>query len=187
MICRVVAVAPATTGSIGTPARAYSSLRLSDRAQKCGGVQRKMMRNRLSGSSPISPVAAAQPITGGARQQRRRLRCSGRAPLQPDRIHDDVKEHRKGEKPGRPDIEHQGKNHHCRGGKCKPKDQCLLARHSTARDGAHGGAPIRASMSASYHMLRTPAAPAPSRLPGWQATQGVDRDDLALSPFQRMQ
>ena len=41
-------------------------LRLSARAQKWGGVQRKIMRNSASGSSPISPVAAAHPITGGS-------------------------------------------------------------------------------------------------------------------------
>ena len=64
-ICRVVVAFPATTGSMGTPARAYSSARLSDSAQKWGGVHRKTIRNKMSGSSPISPVAAAQPITGG--------------------------------------------------------------------------------------------------------------------------
>src|SRR5260370_37442362 len=63
-IC-LVAAAPATTGSIGMPARAYSSARSSDSAQKWGGVHRRMIRNSSSGSRPTVPVAAIQPITGG--------------------------------------------------------------------------------------------------------------------------
>src|SRR6266852_4763499 len=64
-ICRFVSAVPATTGSIGRPARAYSPARLSDSAQKWGGVHKKMIRNRMSGSTPMRPVAATQPITGG--------------------------------------------------------------------------------------------------------------------------
>jgi hypothetical protein len=66
-IYRVVAPFPATTRQHGDAGRAYSSLRLSDGAKKweLGGVQRKIMRNRISGSSPIFPAAAAQPITHG--------------------------------------------------------------------------------------------------------------------------
>ena len=64
-ICRRVSRRPATTGSIGTPARAYSPARTSESAQKCGGVQTKMMANRIHGRSAVSPPTAAQPITGG--------------------------------------------------------------------------------------------------------------------------
>src|SRR5258708_38735191 len=64
-ICRRVSARPATTGSIGIPARAYSSARHSDSAQKWGGVQKNMIRNNSTDSRPIVPVAAAQPIIGG--------------------------------------------------------------------------------------------------------------------------
>ena len=60
-----VAASPATTGSMGTPARAYSSLRSKASAQKWGGVQKNTMRKRSRLSKPIEPVAAAQAITGG--------------------------------------------------------------------------------------------------------------------------
>jgi hypothetical protein len=65
-ICSVVAARPATTGSMGTPARLYSSVRLSDSAQKCGGVHRNTIRNRMIGSRPMFPVEEAQPTTGGS-------------------------------------------------------------------------------------------------------------------------
>src|SRR6516225_6647806 len=51
---------------MGILARAYSSARVSDSAQKCGGVHRKMIRNKMNGSSAIPPVEAAQPTTGGS-------------------------------------------------------------------------------------------------------------------------
>jgi hypothetical protein len=35
------------------------------RPKKCGGVHKKMITNRMSGSIPMAPVAAVQPITGG--------------------------------------------------------------------------------------------------------------------------
>jgi hypothetical protein len=60
-----VSAAPCVTGSMGTPARAYSFDVQSDSAQKCGGVQRKMRPNRSQASVAHVPVAAAQPITGG--------------------------------------------------------------------------------------------------------------------------
>ncbi|MNH39926.1 hypothetical protein D3C79_1011630 [compost metagenome] len=56
---------PCVTGSMGRPAWRYSSTRYRASAQKCGGVQRKMMRNRISASGPTWPVIAAQPSTGG--------------------------------------------------------------------------------------------------------------------------
>jgi hypothetical protein len=60
-----VAFAPCVTGSIGTPAFSYSECASRLRAQKCGGVQKKVMANRIHASSGVLPVTAAQPITGG--------------------------------------------------------------------------------------------------------------------------
>jgi hypothetical protein len=37
----------------------------SDSAQKCGGVQKKTIANRYSGTPPSPPVTAAQPTRGG--------------------------------------------------------------------------------------------------------------------------
>ena len=56
---------PCVTGNIGTPALAYSSRRYSANAQKCGGVQAKIIKNSVSASAVTSPVIAAQPSTGG--------------------------------------------------------------------------------------------------------------------------
>ena len=57
---------PCVTGSIGMPTRAYSSRRAIASAQKCGGVQAKMMRKSSSASACTTPVTAVQPSTGGA-------------------------------------------------------------------------------------------------------------------------
>jgi hypothetical protein len=54
------------------PAFAYSSLRAMASAQKCGGVQMKMIRNSSSALGSIELVTAAQPSTGGAAPPRRR-------------------------------------------------------------------------------------------------------------------
>ena len=43
---RCVSASPRTTGSIGTPTRAYSSFMSRLSAQKWGGVQKKMIANR---------------------------------------------------------------------------------------------------------------------------------------------
>ena len=51
---------------MGMPALAYSSLRAMASAQKCGGVQMKMMRNSSSAFGSMESVTAAQPSTGGA-------------------------------------------------------------------------------------------------------------------------
>ncbi|MNW11211.1 hypothetical protein D3C71_2086060 [compost metagenome] len=45
---------------------AYSSLRWMARAQKCGGVQAKMISTSSSGSAVRWPVTATQPSSGGA-------------------------------------------------------------------------------------------------------------------------
>src|SRR5260370_34965993 len=50
---------------MGRRAAASPPDRYSDNAQKCGGVQKKMIANSASPPQPISPVTAAQPISGG--------------------------------------------------------------------------------------------------------------------------
>jgi hypothetical protein len=57
---------PCVTGIIGMFTFAYSSLRAIASAQKCGGVQVKMIRNSSSACACTSPVMATQPSTGGA-------------------------------------------------------------------------------------------------------------------------
>ncbi len=52
-------------GSIGTPAFSYSVSVISAKAQKCGGVQRKINIASASAGAPIVPVTAAQPTSGG--------------------------------------------------------------------------------------------------------------------------
>ena len=64
-ICFRVSASPAATGSIGTPASAYSSRYLSESAQKCGGVQRKITANSSTAVHETSPVTAAQATSGG--------------------------------------------------------------------------------------------------------------------------
>ena len=43
----------------------YSVSLYNASAQKCGGVQMKIKTNKMMGKVLISPVAHAQPITGG--------------------------------------------------------------------------------------------------------------------------
>ena len=64
--CVRVYAMPWVTGSMGTSASAYSLCRSIASAQKCGGVQMKMIRNRISACGSTVPVTAAQPSTGGA-------------------------------------------------------------------------------------------------------------------------
>jgi len=56
---------PCVTGSIGSPAFAYSFTRYSASDQKCGGVHIKMIRNNSNASGATSFATAAQPSTGG--------------------------------------------------------------------------------------------------------------------------
>jgi hypothetical protein len=63
-IWRCVSLSPETTGSMGTPAAAYSSLRHSARAQKWGGVHRKMISDITQAATLMVPVTAAQAIRG---------------------------------------------------------------------------------------------------------------------------
>ena len=56
---------PWTTGSIGILTLEYSTSLYIANAQKCGGVQTKIIRKSIKGSIEISPVTQDQPITGG--------------------------------------------------------------------------------------------------------------------------
>ncbi|MCY1460679.1 hypothetical protein D9M71_782560 [compost metagenome] len=51
---------------MGISALAYSSLRWMAKAQKCGGVQAKMISTSSNGSALICPLIATQPSSGGA-------------------------------------------------------------------------------------------------------------------------
>src|SRR4051795_13234314 len=64
-IWRRVSVSPRTTGSIGTPTFSYSPFISSDSAQKCGGVQKKTMKNRITAVPLTLPVVAAHATSGG--------------------------------------------------------------------------------------------------------------------------
>ena len=89
----------------------------------------------MSGSSPISPVAAAQPITGGSAPAAPPMTMfCGVLPLQPHRIDDDVEEDREGEQRGRLDVERKSKNRDCAAGKDKSEYQRFGARDPAARD-----------------------------------------------------
>src|ERR1700738_4095975 len=137
MIWRFVSALPATTGNIGTPARAYSPTKLSDSAQKCGGVQRKMMRKRTSGSSPTWPVAATQPITGGSAP-------GAPAPppadddivrdpaLEPHRVDDDIKEDCESQQCRRGYIQHRAERQNGARTKSQPENECFRARYTAA-------------------------------------------------------
>ena len=64
-ICLVVYCLPLTTGNIGTLAFEYSISLYNERAQKCGGVQTKIIVNNITGYKVKLPVAQAHPIIGG--------------------------------------------------------------------------------------------------------------------------
>ena len=99
------------------------------------------MRNRTSGSSPISPVAAAQPITGGSAPAAPPMTMfCGVLPLQPHRVHDDVEEDREGEQRRRFDVERESKNGDCAAGENKPERQRFGARDLAARNWTPGRA-----------------------------------------------
>tara|TARA_B100000131_G_C17590922_1_gene399151 strand:- start:22 stop:267 length:246 start_codon:yes stop_codon:yes gene_type:complete len=56
---------PLTTGNIGTLAFEYSISLYKESAQKCGGVQTKIIVNNMTGYKVRFPVAQAHPIIGG--------------------------------------------------------------------------------------------------------------------------
>ena len=53
------------TGSIGILANKYSSFLKIASAQKCGGVHKKIIPNKIKGSMDKWPVAHIYPIIGG--------------------------------------------------------------------------------------------------------------------------
>ncbi|MNN71852.1 hypothetical protein D3C81_1878270 [compost metagenome] len=56
---------PCVTGNIGKPDFAYSSRRYKASAQKCGGVQMKMINTSIHACIGKSFATAAQPRAGG--------------------------------------------------------------------------------------------------------------------------
>ena len=95
----------------------------------------------MSGSSPISPVAAAQPITGGSAPAAPPMTMfCGVLPLQPHRVHDDVEEDREGEQRCRPTLSARAKNGDCAAGKNKSEYERFGARDLAARNWTPGGA-----------------------------------------------
>ena len=89
----------------------------------------------------MSPVAAAQPITGGSAPAAPPMTMfCGVLPLQPHRVHDDVEEDREGEQRGRCDIERESKNGDCAAGENKSECKRFGARDLAARDRPPGRA-----------------------------------------------
>ena len=165
-ICRVVAALPATTGSMGTPARAYSSAAIER--------QRPEMRRRPQ-EDDEEQNERLEPDLSGRRcpADHRRKRAGGaadddvlwRLPLQPHRVHDDVEEDREGEQRGRFDIESREQEPRLRRTARTSPNTSASAREILPRGiGRLAVRAITASMSASYHMLSTPAAPAPAAI-----------------------
>ncbi len=64
-MCNSVNASPCVTGSMGMPTFAYSSRLYSANAQKCGGVQAKIIRNIINDSGETILLTAAQPSIGG--------------------------------------------------------------------------------------------------------------------------
>ena len=62
---RTVRAIGATLGSIGTPAARYSSAWRIARAQKCGGVQTKMIAKSSTAAHESEPATAAHPTSTG--------------------------------------------------------------------------------------------------------------------------
>ena len=88
---------PPTTGSMGMFARLYSFARTNASAQKCGGCQRKMIKNSKIAGQVISLVTAVQPITGGSAPARCNNLCSGRRVSPPALEDHSSADHRRGE------------------------------------------------------------------------------------------
>ena len=85
-----------------------------------------------------------------------------RVPLQPYRVHDGVEEDREGEQRCRRNVERDDRERQPRCRRERVRTQALLgARSCREGSGRNAVRTITASMSASYHMLSTPAAPAP--------------------------
>ena len=67
-ICFFVFSIPDVVGSIGILALQYSSCLNIARAQKCGGVHKKIIPKSIIGSKVKFPVAQINPIIGGIAQ-----------------------------------------------------------------------------------------------------------------------
>jgi hypothetical protein len=98
-----------------------------------------MIRNMMSGSTPIRPVAATQPTIGGNAPAAPPMTMFCGVALQQDRIHDDVEDDRERQQSRRRDIDR--KPHHDNGARRKhePEGERFRSRHSATRDRTHCG------------------------------------------------
>jgi hypothetical protein len=60
-----VDLSPLIFGNIGILTNLYSTLVFRANAQKCGGVHKNMIPNKINASIPKEPVEHTYPITGG--------------------------------------------------------------------------------------------------------------------------
>jgi len=125
---------------MGTPARAYSSARFSDSAQKWGRPQRydQEQAHRLEpdASGRCCPTDHWREGTRNAADDD----VLRRLPLQPHRVDDDIEENRKREQRGGFDVERKSKDGHGAAGKDKSEYQRLGARDLATRNRTPGGA-----------------------------------------------
>ena len=87
-----------------------------------------------------------------------------RLPLQPHRVHDDVEEDREGEQRGRLTLIARARTATAPHARTSPNASASAREILPRGIGRLAVRAITASMSASYHMLSTPAAPAPAAM-----------------------
>ena len=138
------------------------------------------MRNSRTGSSVTPPVTAAQPIIGGSAPAAPPMTMfCGVAPLQPHRVDDDVEEDGEGEQRGGERSSPEARaSAPTRPASVRPKASASPGAIRPAGIGRGRCAPCSASMSASYHMLSAPAAPAPTAM----QSSAVSRDHRMQMP-----
>src|SRR5882762_4308259 len=119
--CSRVWATPCVTGNIGMPARAYSSRRAIASAQKCGGVQMKMMRNSSNAFGSMLLVTAAQPSAGRAADHDVLRGCT----LEPHCVDDCVADERCKSERGGQQIDQKGEDRHRRHAEHRGEDECL--------------------------------------------------------------
>jgi hypothetical protein len=92
-----------------------------------------------------------------------------RPALQPHRVDHGIKEDGEGQQPRRQPVGHDAEHQHRADRQRHAEGEGLLRGDAACRDRALGGARHHASMSASYHMLSAPEAPAPTAMASSEA------------------
>ena len=108
-----------------------------------------------------------------------------RGPLQPRRVHDNIEEDRAGQQCGCREVRRQSENHHCEDRQERVQRQApRTGRPCPGELAASRCELMTASISASYHMLSTPAAPAPAAMARTAArvVSGSSRTGALLNP-----